>query len=252
MIARLLALSLALLSLSCATGEGLGGLDSVLKQGLPGLGPAPLDTQTVVAGLKDALRVGTDRTVSLTSRVNGYLGNKLIRIHTPESLSQMTGALRAVGLGSKVDELEVSMNRAAEKAAGEAAAVFWKGIQQMTVEDAWGILDGGDTAATDYFRRTTSDELRARFSPIVANKMKAVGLVQLYDELTARYRAIPLASSFAGEPPDLRQYVTQKALDGLFTVLGQQEAEIRRDPAARTTELLRRVFGDVSRKRSSG
>jgi len=205
-------------------------------------GSAALDAATVAAGLKDALRVGTDRTVASTSRLDGFLANELIRIHTPESLSTMTRTLRTVGFGSKVDELEVAMNRAAEQAAGEATSVFWNGIQKMSIQDAFGILNGGDTAATDYFRRTTSDELRARFSPIVEQKMSAVGLVQIYDDLVARYEAIPLAS-FGSKPPDLRAHVTDGALSGLFTVLGQEEAKIRQEPAARSTELLRKVFG---------
>jgi hypothetical protein len=231
------------LALGCAGGTGVAELDRVLEgaAGLSG-GASALDESTVIAGLRDALRVGTERTVSATSSPGGFLANELIRIHTPKSLETMTDTLRAVGMGAKVDELELAMNRAAERAAGEATSVFWKGIQQMSFQDARGILSGGDTAATDYFRRTTSDELRTRFSPIVEEKMAAVGLVQLYDDLVSRYRAIPLAS-LAGQPPDLRQHVTDGALDGLFTVLGQEEARIRSDPAARTTELLRTVFG---------
>jgi hypothetical protein len=241
---RALALAGAVgLSLGCAGGTGLAELDRVLASagGLSG-GAGALDESTIVAGLRDALRVGTERAVSSTSRAGGYLTNELIRIHTPESLDTMASALRAAGMGAKVDELEVAMNQAAERAAGEATSVFGKGIQQMTIQDARGILDGGDTAATDYFRRTTSGELRERFAPIVEEKMAAVGLVSLYDDLTTRYRAIPL-SSLAGEPPDLRSHVTEGALDGLFTVLGQEESKIRRDPAARSTELLQQVFG---------
>ena len=134
------------------------------------------------------------------------------------------------------------MNRAAELAAGEASQVFWNGIQQMSIQDAFGILDGGDTAATDYFRRTTSDELRTRFGPIVEEQMGKVGLVKLYDDLVGRYRAVPF-SALTDAPPDLRQHVTDGALSGLFTVLGQEEAKIRREPAARSTDLLKKVFG---------
>jgi len=231
------------LALACAGGTGVPELDRALEGARQASGAsAPLDEATVIAGLRDALRVGTGRAVSATSSVDGFLANELIRIHTPESLSGMTRTLRAVGFGRQVDELEVSMNRAAEQAAGEATAVFWSGIQQMSIRDGWEILNGGDTAATDYFRRTTSDALRARFSPIVEDKMAAVGLVRLYDDLVARYEAVPLAS-FAGEPPDLRPHVTDGARSGLFTVLAQEEAKIRSDPAARTTDLLKRVFG---------
>lgn len=230
------------LLLGCAGGTGMPELDRALEGVGRASGPSALDEATVIAGLRDALRVGTERTVASTSRVDGFLANELIRIHTPESLSTMTRTLRAVGFGRQVDELDVAMNRAAEQAAGEATAVFWNGIQKMSIQDAWGILNGGDTAASDYFRRTTSDELRARFAPIVEQKMSAVGLVKIYDDLVARYEAIPLAS-FGGKPPDLRAHVTDGALSGLFTVLGQEEAKIRHDPAARSTDLLKRVFG---------
>ena len=234
------------LVLGCAGGTGVAGLDRALESARQASGTSGvLDEATVIAGLRDALRVGTDRAVSATSHPGGFLANELIRIHTPESLATMTRTLRTVGFGRQVDELEISMNRAAEQAAGEAASVFWNGIRRMSVRDAWGILEGGNTAATDYFRRTTSDDLRARFAPIVEQKMSAVGLVQLYDDLVARYRAIPLAA-LGGQPPDLRAHVTDGALEGLFTVLGQEEAKIRQDPGARSTELLRRVFGQAS------
>lgn len=229
--------------LGCAGGTGVAELDQILGSARQASGTAaPLDESTVIAGLRDALRVGTDRTVAAISRPDGYLGNELIRIHMPESLDTMARALRAVGFSQQLDELDVAMNRAAEQAAGEATSVFLNGIQQMSIKDAWGILEGGDTAATAYFRRTTSGELRTRFEPIVEDKMAAVGLVKLYDDLVARYRAIPLAS-LGQDPPELRQYVTDGALDGLFTVLGEQETKIRKDPAARTNELLRTVFG---------
>jgi len=237
------ALLAALLWIGCAGGTGVAEIDRVLDGAREASGASgALDEATVIAGLRDALRVGTDRAVTSTSRLDGFLANELIRIHTPDSLTTMTRTLRTVGFGRQVDELEVAMNRAAEQAAGEATSVFWNGIREMSIRDGWEILNGGDTAATDYFRRTTSDDLRSRFSPIVEQKMSAVGLVQLYDELVGRYEAIPLAS-LGGQPPDLRAHVTDGALSGLFTVLGQEEARIRREPAARSTELLRKVFG---------
>jgi hypothetical protein len=183
--------------------------------------------------------VGTRNAVEQTSVRDGFLGNDRIRIPLPDTLEPMAQGLRAVGFGAQVDELDVAMNRAAEQAAGEAADVFWKGIQQMSFADAQAILAGDDTAATDYFERTTRDDLSARFQPIVDGKMDEVGLVRSYDGLLAQYTALP----FTEKPElDLRSYVTERALDGLFTVLGEQEREIRTDPAARTTALLREVF----------
>jgi hypothetical protein len=193
----------------------------------------------VVSGLKQALEIGTRNAVDLTSRENGYFDNPLIRIRLPGALDKMASGLRVVGFGAQVDELEVAMNRAAERAAGEAADVFWQGIRRMTFSDAVGILNGGDTAATEYFERTTRDTLCARFEPIVSDKIDEVGVVRSYDQLIGRYEAMP----FTKKPSlDLRGYVTDKSLDGLFAILGEEERKIRTDPVARVTPLLQEVF----------
>jgi hypothetical protein len=199
-----------------------------------------LDEGTIVAGLKEALEVGTTRAVESTSRQNGFNGNPLIRIPLPEELEQMASGLRTIGFGAQVDELELSMNRAAEKAAGEAGPVFWNAVKQMSFADANTILRGDETAATEYFRDRTSNELRRRFAPIVDQSMQEVGLARLYDDLVGRLAMLPLVPK---PQLDLREYVTNGALGGLFTVLGQEEAKIRGDPAARTTALLQTVFG---------
>jgi hypothetical protein len=154
-------------------------------------GKRPLDEQTIVAGLRDALRVGTENTVQSTSQTDGFLGNDLIRIPLPESFQGVGNALRKVGFGSQVDELEVAMNRGAETAAGEAGDVFLSAIQDMTIGDARSILEGGDTAATDYFRGATEDDLRIRFEPIVDAGLQKAGAVRLYDQIMGRYRSIP-------------------------------------------------------------
>lgn len=211
-----------------------------------GLGKKPpiqetlLDEQTISAGLKEALRVATERTVESTSKLDGFLGNALIRILLPEQFETVAKTLRTVGLGAQVDELEVGMNRAAERAAGEATNVFLNAISQITLKDATSILNGGDNAVTDFFRSHTEESLHDRFKPIVTEKMSEVGLYNVYNGLTDYYNKIPLVTSPA---LDLDEYVTQHALDGLFTILGQEEKRIRTDPVARTTELLRRVFG---------
>lgn len=206
----------------------------------PTLQDIPLDEQTVSAGLKEALRVATERTVTSTSKLDGFLGNALIRIVMPEQFATAAKTLRTVGLGKQVDELEVGMNRAAERAAGEATDVFLNAISQMTLQDATGILNGGENAVTNYFRTHTEESLHERFKPIVTEKMSEVGLYKVYNGLTEYYNKLPLVTSPA---LDLDEYVTQHALDGLFTILGQEEKRIRTDPVARTTELLRRVFG---------
>jgi len=200
-----------------------------------------LDEQTVIAGLKEALKVGTERTVASTSTEGGYLGNALIRIALPEQLDSAASTLRSAGLGSYVDELETGMNRAAELAAVEAAEVFWSAITSMSVADAFSILNGHDTSATEYFRGRTSLSLEQRFQPIVIGAMNEVGVARLYSQTLDIYNKIPLVEK--PQIVNLEDYVTDRALIGLFTVLGQEEQKIRTDPVARTTDLLRRVFG---------
>ena len=204
-------------------------------------GDGPLDESTAVAGLKEALRVGTERSVLDVGDVDGYLANELIRIAVPEDLRSVTDKLRQVGLGFYVEELETGMNRAAEAAAGEAKSVFWNAITSMTIADAFAILNGHETAATDYFEEHTRVALEARYRPIVQQKMQEVGLARLYQDMLDVYETLPLVGQPELTPLD--QYVTDRALTGLFTVLADEERQIRDDPAARTTELLRRVFG---------
>jgi len=216
--------------------------DGTLEGILDSVGnPGRLDNGTVVAGLKEALKVGTERTVTVTSARDGYLGNALIRIALPTQFDSVASKMRDFGFGSYVDELETGMNRAAELAAAEATDVFWNAITSMTLADGFAILQGPDTAATEYFRGRTSAELQSRFGPIVQSSMNEVGVARLYDQALDMYHRIPLVEK--PEFVDLEQYVTDRALTGLFTVLGQEEQKIRRDPVARTTDLLKRVFG---------
>jgi hypothetical protein len=204
------------------------------------LGAAGSVDSTNTSGLKEALRIATERAVKSTSQTNGFLNNKKIRIGLPGSLGKMASGLRTIGMGAQVDELEVSMNRAAEKAAGEATPVFVEAITQMSFQDASGIVRGGDTAATDYFEKTTSQPLRTRFRPIVEQAMQNVGLAKQYEQLVGRYKSVPFTST---PKLDLTSYVTDKALSGLFTVVGEEEKKIRTNPAARATDLLKQVFG---------
>jgi hypothetical protein len=232
--AALLGLSL-LVAGGCAelgAGDLSGALDA---SGL--LGPRH---STVAAGLREALEVGTRNAVELTSRPGGFLGNPRIRIPLPRELDGFTRAMRQFGLAGEIDELEVAMNRAAEEASAEALDVFGDAIRQMTFEDARAILAGSDTAATDYLRRTSTDTLRARFEPIVDAKIHEVGLARLYGDIMARLRLLPVP--LPATPP-LPRYVTDRTLEGVFTLLGDEERKIRHDPAARVTESLRQVFG---------
>lgn len=201
---------------------------------------ASLSSGTIVEGLREALRVGTGNAVGSTGRLDGYFRNEAIRILMPRELQTAERGLRLVGYGPKVDEFVLSMNRAAEQAAPFAGDIFWNAIREMSFEDARGILQGGDTAATDYFRHETSDELTAAFLPVVRESMDAVGVTRRYRELAGSPGVLPLIGADAF---DLDQYVVGKALDGLFHVLAEEETKIRTDPSARVTELLRSVFG---------
>ncbi len=199
-----------------------------------------LSEEQIASGLKEALHIGTQNAVNLTGKTDGYFGNPAIKILMPEKLRALETGLRAVGYGPQVDEFVLSMNRAAERAAPAAKQIFWDAIGAMTIEDARRIWSGGDTAATEYFRAKTSDKLAAAFRPIVEKATNEVGVTRQYKELIGRYQAIPFVKV---ESLDVDQYVVMKGLEGLFFVLGEEEKKIRTNPAARTTELLRQVFG---------
>jgi RNA binding exosome subunit len=194
----------------------------------------------IIAGLKEALSIGTGNAVIATSKTNGYFGNKAIKILMPDKIQKVADVLGRVGYQKEVDDFVLSMNRAAEKAAPRAKAIFIDAIHQMTVEDARKILDGGDTAATEYFKARTSGKLYEAFQPIVSSSMNEVGTTRSYKEMMGMYTALPFASA---ESLDLDRYVTNKSLDGLFYLVGQEEIKIRKDPAARVTDLLKTVFG---------
>jgi hypothetical protein len=199
-----------------------------------------LSDATASSGLRDALKVATERAVQTTSKDGGFLNDPKIRIKLPGKLESMATGLRAVGMGGEVDQLEVAMNHAAEKAAGEATPVFVDAIQGMSIEDASGIVRGNDTAATSYFKKKTTAPLTTKFRPIVDEAMKNVGVTKLYESLVGQYTSTPFASA---PKLDLNGYVTDKALSGLFTVVGDEEKRIRKDPVARSTDLLKQVFG---------
>lgn len=205
-----------------------------------------LSNDKVIAGLREALRVGTDRAVSETGRPDGFLKNAAIKILLPPKLRTAGKTLRMVGMGSQVDALEVGMNRAAEQATPQAEHIFLNAIMRMTFSDARQILSGGDTAATDYFRKQSSDELTKAFAPIVHQAMENVGVVRQYDKVMRN----PMAASLAGNKDvNLDDYVVGKTVDGLFYMLGEEEKKIRKDPAAQTTSILREVFGSIAANR---
>ena len=242
---RRLAAIVLMLAAAAAARPAWAQLDGLFKQfpqipQLPGT-PASgsLGDVKIGQGLKEALQVGTANAVSLTGRTDGYFKNEAIKILLPDKLQSLDRGLRLVGYGPQLDELVVGMNRAAEQAAPAAKQIFWNAIGDMTIDDARHILDGGKTAATDYFKGKTTASLTTAFHPVVEKSMGQVGVTRQYQELLGRARSIPFLDT---EAFDLDRYVVGRALDGLFHVVGEQEAKIRTDPAARTTELLREVF----------
>ncbi|RMF19715.1 MAG: DUF4197 domain-containing protein [Deltaproteobacteria bacterium] len=203
-------------------------------------GASGLTQQTIADGIREALRVGTDHVVARLGRPGGFASDPVAHIPLPGALATVQNALARIGMSGIADDLEARLNSAAEAALPEARAVFWKTISEMTLDDVMAIYRGPEDAATRYFEEKMTPELTSRMKPIVQDKLSQVGAVATFDTMMARYRALPLA------PPvdaDLSEYVVGKALDGTFHYVAEEEAAIRRDPAARTTDLLKKVFG---------
>lgn len=216
-----------------------GFLDDFLKEfGLPSKkGP---DISTITSGLKEALSIGTEKAVQNVSHIDGYLGNQAIKILMPEKIQKVADVLKKVGYQKYVDDFVTSMNRAAERAAPRATSHFIGAIKEMTFDDAKKILDGSETAATEYFKSKTSDKLYDEFKPLISKSMNDVGVTRLYKGMMDKYTSLPFMKA---ELLDLDHYVTNEALEGLFYMVAQEEKKIRTDPAARVTDLLKTVFG---------
>ncbi len=217
-------------------------LDQIQKR--LGLGNSSgLSDSKITSGLKEALQVGADNSVKLTGKTDGYFGNEAIKILMPSNLRPLEKGLRAVGYGPKIDDFILSMNRSAEAAAPAAKKIFGDAILAMSFDDARQILSGGDTAATDYFKAKTTDQLTVAFQPFVEKTMAENEVTKQYKALTDQYQSSPFAKS---QSLDINKYVVSKALDGLFYELAEQERQIRKNPAARTTSLLKEVFGKTN------
>lgn len=204
-------------------------------------GQGKLGEADIVAGLKEALQVGTQRAVRLLGRNGGYLNDLQVRIPVPESLRGVENTLRDLGQGKAVDNFITSLNRAAERAAPEAVGIFAEVIRGMTLDDARNILNGPDDAATRFFRQRSEASLTGKLRPVIEQATAQVGVTSSYKDMLRR--AGPLASLVSKDAQDIDGYVTARALDGLFLKLAAEEKLIRENPAARTTELLRKVFG---------
>ena len=203
-------------------------------------GEQPLSTSEVGEGLKEALIKGISNGADLASQADGYFKNPEIMIPFPPEVKKVEDKLRQLGLGGKVDQFVLTLNRGAEDAAKEAKPIFISAIKQMTIEDAWGILKGEQNAATNYLRRTTSAQLKEKFSPVIQTSLDKVSATKYYGDVTNTYNKIPFVEKVN---PDLNSYATDKAIEGLFTMIANEEKNIRENPSSRTTELLKRVFG---------
>jgi hypothetical protein len=221
--------SVLALVLACASGFASAQLDRI-------------SNQDATTGLKAALEKGTQAAVASLGKTDGFLGNNAVKILLPDSLKRYEKMMRKVGMGKHADELVLTMNRAAEAAVPEAKTLFLDAVKKMTVQDAKGILTGGSTSGTDYFKRTTLEALRAKFLPIVSQATKKVQVASKYNEFAAKGAQFGLVKK---EDVNLDSYVTQKALDGLFFMVAEEERKIRANPIAAGSEIIKRVFGAV-------
>lgn len=203
-----------------------------------------LSNQDAVAGLKGALERGSSIAVDLLGKTDGFFGNNAVKIPLPDSLKRYEKLMRNVGLGKHADELILTMNRAAEAAVPEAKKLFVDAVKKMSVQDAKGVLTGGQTAGTEYFKRTTSDPLRGKFLPIVKKATEKVGLAHKYNEYAGKGAKFGLVKK---EQANLDDYVTQKALDGLFFMVAEEEKKIRQDPVRAGSDIVRKVFGALQK-----
>lgn len=235
--------SLSLLLLTTSTGcSAQGGLlkkaGDILKSG--GSGSGSLSTDQVVTGLKEALNQGVNKGTSQLSAVDGFFKDAVLKILLPPEAQKVEKTLRAVGMGKLVDDAILSMNRGAEDAAKSAAPIFWNAIKQMSIQDAFGILRGSDTAATSYLRLKTTSALTDAFRPVIETSLSKVDATKYWNTMITAYNKVPLVKKIN---PDLSAYVTEKALVGVFYKIGEEEKNIRQNPAARVTDILKKVFG---------
>jgi len=207
-------------------------------------GSSRITQDRAALGLREALAIGASNAILKTGKRDGFFRNELIKILLPQKLRRLESTLRMVGAGRQVDEFVLGMNRAAEEATPQAKGIFMDTIKGMSFSDVWGILRGGDTATTDYFRERMTPRLTTAFTPIVSRSMDNVGAARQYKALQNRYGSMPFVNEVA---VDIDDYVVDQALDGLFKMVAEQERDIRRNPAARVTQVLKDVFGNIGR-----
>ena len=244
---KLLLAALCLFSINAAAfdfGGALKGLGDV-GANKNASSTASLSDQDVTHGLKDALAEGAGKAVSLLGRNNGYLNNDKVRIPLPDALQKAESLMKVLGQGKRMDEFKTSLNRAAEAAVPEAKTLLMDAIKNMSVADAKGVLTGGEDSATQYFRKLTGTQLHDRFLPIVGNAVNRYKLSEQYDSIAG---TASKAGLIGKEQANMAEYVTNKALDGLFLMIAEEEKAIRSDPLGRSSEYVRKVFGSLKTK----
>lgn len=236
----LIAVAFAFISLNVSAqfGELLNKAKNIVE---PGGSGQSLSNADIISGLKEALAVGTQKSVDQLSLTDGFLKNNAIKILMPQEARDAESTLRKLGLGNQVDEAIVAMNRAAEDAAKSAAPIFINAIKEITIQDGLSILKGNDSAATGYLRSKTISSLTTAFKPIVEESLVKVDATKYWKDVFTSYNKVPFVKKIN---PDLTAYVTDKALEGLFYQVALEEAKIRKDPAARVTDILKKVFAN--------
>ncbi len=246
------ALALTVCLTLAAVGASAQSIEQQLKDRLLGSGSGSSNTSNLSEGdasrgIKEALAQGVDRAVRQLGKEDGFFRDEAVKIFVPEKIRRLADLARQLGAGKKVDAFELSMNRAAEKAVPVAAGILADAVRQMTVQDAIGLVRGGETSATDFFRSSSEQKLYAAFRPIVEKQTASVGVTQKYKDFSKKAGGSGVGALLGGgqgsaSSADLDDYVTRETIDGLFHVIAEQEKRIRQNPASRTTELLRRVF----------
>jgi len=237
---KLLLACALMISVSSCQSQNFGNILKQANDVLGGTSSGALTTDEISRGLKEALTVGIKNSSSQASALDGFLGNQTIKLLFPPEAQKVEQTLRSIGLGNECDKFITSLNRGAEKAAEKAVPIFVDAITKMTIQDALGILQGGQDAATNYLKKTSTVALTNAFSPVMQEAINSSGATQLYGSIANTYNKIPFTQKVN---PDLQQYATQKAIDGLFILVAQQEQQIRDNPAARVSDILKKVFG---------
>lgn len=236
--------ALSILMLIACTTQQIQQTANAAKETMNGK-PAsnPLTNEEVISGLRDALTVGTNNSSAFASKLDGYYKNPALFIPFPPEAQKVKDWASKMGMNKQVDEFVMTLNRSAEEAAKDAAPIFVNAIKGMSIGDGFAILKGADNAATQYLKDKTTAELRLKFTPVVQNAINKVQVTKYWNPIITNYNKVPFVEK---QNPDLTAYVTDRAMEGLFKLIADEELKIRKDPAARVTDILKRVFGSVT------